>query len=269
MFGTTKLRQEDFEMMLIDKREDGVTIVTLNRPERHNAVAGSMHSELAHLPKILQQDDEVRAVVITGAGRSFCSGADVAEVRGSGLTWDTMLVEARDLVMDFIALDKPVITAVKGYALGMGCTLALLGDVVLAGQSARFGDTHVPNQGVTAGDGGAALWPMLMGPQASKYYLLTGEHIDAAEAYRLGLVFRVYEDDVLLDEAISLAGRIASGPPVAVRSTKASINRYMSLIVNEVLPFSLAAEFWCYGSEDHKESVAAFMEKRPAKYSGR
>jgi enoyl-CoA hydratase len=207
--------------------------------------------------------------VITGAGRSFCSGADVASTSGGALTYATMLTEARDLVMDFIALDKPVITAVKGYALGMGCTLALLGDVVIAGRSARFGDTHVPNQGVTAGDGGAALWPMLMGPQASKYYLLTGEHIPAEEAYRLGLVFKLVEDDELMDEAIGLASRIAAGPPVAVRSTKASINRYMSLIVNEVLPFSLAAELFCYKSEDHKESVAAFMEKRPAKFTGR
>lgn len=256
-------------MMLIEKREDGVAIITLNRPERHNAVAGSMHAELAGLAKKLQADDEVRVAIITGAGRSFCSGADVADgARGGALTWDTMLVEARDLVMDFITLDKPVITAVKGYALGMGCTLALLGDVVIAGESARFGDTHVPNQGVTAGDGGAALWPMLMGPQASKYYLLTGEHVPAEEAYRLGLVFKVVEDEALLDEAIALAGRIASGPPMAVRSTKASINRYMSLIVNEVLPFSLAAEMVCYKSEDHKESVAAFIEKRPAKYTG-
>lgn len=269
MFATTRLKQEDFEMMLIEKRPDGLAIVTLNRPERHNAVAGPMHSELARLPKILQQDDEVRAVVITGAGRSFCSGADVAEVSGSGVTWDTMLVDARDLVMDFIALDKPVITAVKGYALGMGCTLALLGDVVIAGESARFGDTHVPNQGVTAGDGGAALWPLLMGPQAAKYYLLTGEHVPAEEAYRLGLVFKVVKDEAVLDEAVALAERIAAGPPIAVRSTKASINRYTSLIVNEVLPFSLAAEFWCYGSADNKESVAAFMEKRPAKYTGR
>jgi enoyl-CoA hydratase/carnithine racemase len=268
MLGEVKLKQEDFAMMLVEKREDGVAIITLNRPDRHNAVAGSMHSELAALPKILQQDDDVRVAIITGAGRSFCSGADVAETSGGALTWDTMLVEARDLVMDFIALDKPVITAVKGYALGMGCTLALLGDVVIAGQSARFGDTHVPNQGVTAGDGGAALWPMLMGPQASKYYLLTGEHVPAEEAYRLGMVFKVVEDEALLDEAIALASRIAAGPPMAVRSTKASINRYMSLIVNEVLPFSLAAEFVCYKSEDHKESAAAFMEKRPAKYTG-
>jgi enoyl-CoA hydratase len=109
---------------------------------------------------------------------------------------------------------------------------------------------------------------MLMGPQASKYYLLTGEHVPAEEAYRLGMVFRVVEDEALLDEAIALASRIAAGPPMAVRSTKASINRYMSLIVNEVLPFSLAAEFVCYKSEDHKESAAAFMEKRPAKYTG-
>lgn len=242
-----QLRQEDYETLLVEKRADGVTIVTMNRPERHNAVIPLMHAELAGLAKVLQEDDEVRAVVITGAGRSFCSGADITGPP-IDLTWDVMLVEARDLVMDFMALDKPVVTAVKGYALGMGCTLALLGDVVIAGQSARFGDTHVPNQAVTAGDGGAALWPLLMGPQAAKYYLLTGEYVPADEAYRLGMVFRVVEDEALLEEAIAVANRIAAGAPMAVRSTKAAINRYMSLVVNEVLPFSLAAELVCYRS---------------------
>ena len=256
--------------MLIEKREDGVAVITLNRPDRHNAVGGSMHIELANLPKVLLHDDEVRAAVITGAGRSFCSGADVATQRPGAQPsqWDLMMVEARELVMDFLALDKPVITAVKGYALGLGCTLALLGDVVIAGQSARFGDTHVPNLGVTAGDGGAVLWPLLMGPQAAKYYLMTGEHIPAEVAYRLGLVFKVVEDDALLDEAVAMASRFAAGPPMAVRSTKMAVNRYLSLVANEVLPFSLAAESICFRTEDSAEAVRAFMEKRPAQYTG-
>jgi len=160
-----------------------------------------------------------------------------------------------------------VITAVKGYALGLGCTVALLGDAIMAGRSARFGDTHV-NIGYTAGDGGAVVWPLLMGMRA-KYYLLTGEHVPADEAYRLGLVHRVVEDNELLAESLAIASRLAAGPPVAVRSTKASINRSMLQVAHEVLPYSLAAETVSMGTEDAAEAQRAFLEKRPLYFAGR
>ncbi len=269
MRGPVRLRQEDFETMLVEARDDGVAVITLNRPERHNAVTTVMHRELMELPTALAEDERVRAVVITGAGRSFCSGADVGEVdpQHDPTLFTVTMYEARRLVMDFLSLDKPVITAVKGYALGLGCTVALLGDVVMAGRSARFGDTHV-NIGATAGDGGAVVWPLLMGMRA-KYYLLTGEHVPADEAYRLGLVHRVVEDDELLAESLAIAARLAAGPPLAVRSTKASINRFMIQVANEVLPFSLAVETVTLQSEDAAEAQRAFLEKRPAQFTGR
>jgi enoyl-CoA hydratase len=269
MRGPAQLRQEDFETMLVEVRDDGVAVVTLNRPERHNAVTNIMHRELTELPTTLHEDGRVRAVVITGAGRSFCSGADVAALdpRHQPSQYDLMMFEARKIVMDFLALDKPVITAVKGYALGLGCTVALLGDVIMAGESARFGDTHV-NIGYTAGDGGAVVWPLLMGMRA-KYYLLTGDHVPAAEAYRLGLVHRVVPDEQLLEESLAIATRLAAGPPVAIRTTKASINRFMAQVANEVLPFSLAVETIAMNTEDAAEAQRAFMEKRPASFTGR
>lgn len=266
------LDQSNYEVILIDKRDDGVAVVTLNRPERHNAVGGPMHSELAQLPGDIQDDEDVRAVVLTGAGRSFCSGADVEASFGDP-TLDPALPlglegEARNIVDGFLRLDKPVITAVKGYALGLGATVALLGDIVLAGRSIRIGDTHVV-VGITAGDGGAVLWPQLIGPQAAKYYLFTGEHVDADTAERLGLVFRVYDDEDLLDEAIAMASRIAAGAPYAIRTTKRAINRSLERISQDVIPFSLAAEGLAMKTEDMGEAVAAFSERRAPQFKGR
>ncbi|MBX7110509.1 MAG: enoyl-CoA hydratase/isomerase family protein [Dehalococcoidia bacterium] len=268
MAGRMRFRHEEFEHLLVERREDGIAVVTLNRPQRLNAVTTRMHTEIALLPRVLQADDEVRAAVIVGAGTSFCSGADMGELEADAM-FGEMLVEARNLLLDWVGLDKPVVTAVRGYALGVGATLALLGDVVLAAPSARFGDTHVSNQGVTAGDGGALLWPLLAGLQQARYYLLTGELVPAEEAYRLGLVFRVVEDEALLDEAVAMAGRLSAGAPMAVRSTKTAINRYLSLIANEILPYSIAAEVACFKSEDHLEAMAAFTERRAGRYLGR
>jgi enoyl-CoA hydratase len=266
------LDQSNYEVILIEKRDDGVALITLNRPERHNAVGGPMHTELWQLPGDIQDDPDVRVAVITGAGRSFCSGADIQASFGDASRDPALPLglegEARNIVDGFLRLDKPVITAVKGYALGLGATVALLGDIVLAGKSIRIGDTHVV-VGITAGDGGAVLWPSLVGPQAAKYYLFTGEHVDAETAERLGLVFRVYEDDDLVDEALAMAARIASGAPYAIRTTKRAINRNLERISQDVMPFSLAVEGLAMKTEDQTEAVTAFAEKRQAQFQGR
>ena len=266
------LDQDNYEAMLIEKRDDGVAVITFNRPERHNAVSGPMHSELAQLPGDLQADGDVRAAVIAGAGRSFCSGADVQASFADPASDPALPLglegEPRDIVDGFLRLDKPVVTAVKGYALGLGATLALLGDIVLAGRSLRLGDTHVA-VGITAGDGGAVLWPQLAGPQAAKYYLFTGEHADADAALSLGLVFRVHEDDELLGEAIALASRIAAGAPYAIRTTKRAVNRALERVSQDVMPYSLAAEGLAMKTEDQTEAVAAFSERRQPRFRGR
>ena len=183
------LDQANYAEMLVEKRDDGVALITLNRPERHNASTAVMHAEFAQLPGDIQADADVKAAVITGAGRSFCSGADVQQRLGGGgegMSALDVLGEPREIVEGFLNNDKPVITAVKGYALGFGCTTALLGDIVIAGRSAVFADPHV-TVGLTAGDGGALLWPLLAGPQQAKYYLMTGERLDAETAERIGL----------------------------------------------------------------------------------
>lgn len=264
-----QLDQKNYQEMLIEKREDGVALITLNRPERHNASTAIMHSEFTQLPGDIQADPDVYAAIITGAGHSFCSGADVQQRLSAGGNMSPLdvFVEPREIVEGFLNNDKPVITAVKGYALGFGCTTALLGDIVIAGRSAVFGDPHV-NVGLTAGDGGALLWPLLVGPQQAKYYLMTGERVDAETAERIGLVFKVVEDEDLLDEAFSIATKLAAGAPYAVRSTKRSINRVLSAMANDVLPYSLAAEGMSMMTNDHKEAVSAFIEKRQPRFSG-
>ena len=263
------LDQANYAEMLIEKRNDGVALITLNRPERHNASTAVMHAEFAQLPGDIQADADVKAAVITGAGRSFCSGADVQQRLGGGgegMSALDVLGEPREIVEGFLNNDKPVVTAVKGYALGFGCTMALLGDIVIAGRSAVFADPHV-TVGLTAGDGGALLWPLLAGPQNAKYYLMTGERLDAETAERIGLVFKVVDDDDLLDEALAIASKLAAGAPYAVRSTKRSINRVLLAMANDVMHYSLAAEGMSMMSADHKEAVAAFIEKRPPSFT--
>jgi enoyl-CoA hydratase len=163
---------------------------------------------------------------------------------------------------------KPVLTAVNGYAMGLGSTVALLGDVVFAARSATFADTHV-RMGIAAGDGGQLIWPLLMGVNRAKYYLMTGDRIPAEEAERLGLVNFVVEDDALMERALELADRLADGPALAISASKVAVNQYMKMVSNVVLPLSLKLEEWTMTTEDFQEAVAAFAQKRKAKFSGR
>jgi enoyl-CoA hydratase/carnithine racemase len=160
-----------------------------------------------------------------------------------------------------------VISAVNGYALGLGATYALLADVVVASHGTVFGDTHV-NMGIGAGDGGGVIWPLLMGVNRAKYYLMTGEHLPAEEAERIGLVNFLVDDDQLLDKAIEIATRLANGPTQAIIATKVPINKYIKMVSNLVLPLSLAMETANFNTEDHTEAVAAFREKREANFTG-
>jgi enoyl-CoA hydratase len=269
------LEQKDYEHFIVEKRSNGVAILTLRRGDREdprNSLDDFVHREFYDLPPAIQEDDDVRAVVLTGAGEHFTVGADLsAGRRVSGVRrtkYDLFLGEALQLVTRFVELDKPVITAVRGYCLGLGSTIAMSTDVVIAGESAKFGDPHVSKVGVTAGDGNAALWPLLIGPHRAKYFLMTGEHVPAHAAYEYGLVHQVVPDDKVLETAIEIADRLAALPPLAVRSTKAAIQRYVSLIVQTVLPFSLAAEGFVLDTDDAQEARTAWAEKRPPNFTG-
>ena len=177
------------------------------------------------------------------------------------------LEEGRQIVDHLLECSKPVISAVNGYAMGLGATVALLCDVVYAAESAVFADTHV-KMGIGAGDGGQVIWPLLMGVNKAKYFLMTGDRLAAAEAEKMNLVNFVVPDGTVVDEALALASRLAAGPGVAISASKMAINNWMRSVSSVVLPLSLALEGASMRSADHREAVKAFQEKRDPNFSG-
>ncbi len=250
---------------------DGVAVCTMNRPKALNSVNRAMHKELESLFGQLGEDRDVRAVVLTGAGRAFCAGGDVKEMgsdepddRPAGI-FDS---GARQLVTKLLAIEQPVVAAVNGVAVGLGATLALLCDVVFMAESARIGDTHV-QIGLVPGDGGSIIWPLLVGPARAKEYLMTGDLIPAPEAERIGLVNHVVADDKVLDDALAFAGRLADGPTMAIRFTKLSIQRTILQNALQSMDVSLALETITGTSHDYTEATTAWSEKRTPEFKGR
>jgi enoyl-CoA hydratase len=255
-----------YESIEIDRRADGVAVATLQRPEKLNAVDGRLHHELSRLPREADDDPDVRVLVVTGAGRSFCAGGDFSpDAVPLGSFGVPLVEEGRRIVDGLLECRKPVVAAVNGYAMGLGATIALLCDIVIAGRSAVFADTHV-HLGLGAGDGGQLIWPMLIGPNKAKYFLMTGDRVDATEAERIGLVNFVVDDDQTLDRALAIATRLAAGPAQAISASKQAVNAWMRTVSATVLPLSLALEEACFGTDDQREAVAAFNEKRPPSF---
>jgi enoyl-CoA hydratase len=263
------LDQAKYDHILIEKRPDGVAVLTLNRPEKLNAVNGVLHSELTTMTVDAQADPDVRAVVLTGAGRAFCAGGDFGGDRVmTTKTGLTMMQEARLIVDNMLDLQKPIIAAVNGAAAGLGATVALCCDIVIASRNARIGDPHV-KMGITAGDGGAVIWPLLVGVNRAKQMLMTGDLLSADEAFAMGLVNKVVDEGEALNEAVALAARLAAGPPYAIQSSKMAVNKYIKFVSNLVLPVSLAMEELSMAREDAREAQAAWREKREPKFTGR
>jgi enoyl-CoA hydratase len=265
------LRQENYETMKIERREHGIAVVTLNRPERLNAVNGRMHAELARFSRDFADDRELRVLVLTGAGRAFCAGGDFSpgDAIGSNPEGPNMWTEARQIVDHILECEKPLISAVNGFAMGLGANVALLCDVVVAGPSAVFADTHV-NMGIGAGDGGQLIWPFLIGVNKAKWFLMTGDRLKGKEAFDIGLVnFYVDDNAQLMPKALELAKRLAEGAPRAIAASKIAVNAYLRAVSSMIMPMCLGAESLTMQSEDHREAVRAFQEKRPAQFSGK
>lgn len=265
------LSQDRYQTMKIERRPNGVAVVTLDRPERLNAVNGRMHAELATFSRDFANDRELRVLVLTGAGRAFCAGGDFGpgDPIGSNPEGPTMMVEARQIVDHLLECEKPLIAAVNGYAMGLGANVALLCDVVVAGPATVFADTHV-NMGIGAGDGGQLIWPFLIGVNRAKYYLMTGDRVTGREAVELGLAnFYVEDKDQLLPRALEIADRLAAGAPQAIAASKMAVNAYLRSVSSMVMPISLKYEELSMKTEDHREAVAAFQEKRAPKFTGR
>ncbi len=265
------LKQENYETMQIERRDNGVAVVTLNRPERLNAINGRMHAELATFSRDFANDRDLRVLVLTGAGRAFSAGGDFSPGNriGSNPEGPTMMVEARQIVDHLLECEKPLVSAVNGYAMGLGANVALLCDVVLAGPSAVFADTHV-NMGIGAGDGGQLIWPFLIGVNKAKYFLMTGDRLTGKEAEEIGLVnFYVEEHADLMPRALEVADKLAAGAPQAVAASKMAVNAYLRSVSSMVMPICLKYEELTMQTEDHKEAVLAFQEKRAPSFTGK
>jgi enoyl-CoA hydratase len=257
----------DYQGLLVEK-QDGVATVTLNRPEKLNAVDNRLHYELTKIWRQLREDRDVRAVVLTGAGRGFCAGGDFSPGRDKSVRESDLaeLQEARLIIDELLDCEKPIICGLNGHAMGLGASMALACDVVYMAKTARIADPHV-RMGLTAGDGGAIVWPLLIGPSRAKYWLMTGEHCTAEKAYELGLVQELVEDaDGARAAATDLARKLAAGPSFAIQSSKVSVNKYVKFMSNMVFPLSLALESQSMALPDHQEAVLAFQEKREPRF---
>jgi enoyl-CoA hydratase len=258
-----------FETLLVG-RDGGVVTVTLNRPKQLNAINSAMVRELDALATDLEGDPAARVVIVTGTGdRAFLAGADITEFQG--LTPVQALGFAQRiqrLYSRIEALPQVTIAAVNGFALGGGCELALCCDLVLAAQTARFGQPEI-NLGVTPGAGGTQRLPRLVGMHRAKELNFLGEMIDAQEAYRIGLANRVVPPDRLLAEARVLAEKLLGKAPLTLRLIKEAMNEGYDLDLPKGLALEAKAWALAYSTEDQAEGVSAFLAKRPARFQGR
>jgi enoyl-CoA hydratase len=240
-----------------------VRIVTLNRPDHLNAVNAGLHRGVASVWRQLAADPDARAVVLTGSGRAFCAGGEIdwfVELQSNPAKRAQLMLEAKEIMVEMARFPLPVIAAVNGPAMGLGCSLVVLSDVVYMADTAVLADTHVPF-GLVAGDGGAATWPLMTGLINAKWYLFTGDPISADEALRLGLATRILPKADLLEAALAAADRLAALPPFALQSTKRALNMHLERALVGVMDYALAAESECFTLPEHHEKVAAFLAK--------
>lgn len=247
--------------------EAGILTITLSRPTAKNAVDQVMHRELSEVFQLAERDESARLVILTGAGDAFSSGGDLAYMKYMLETpgaFAESALEARRIVFGLLDLTKPVIARVNGDAIGLGATLALMSDVVVAANEARIGDPHV-RVGLVAGDGGAVIWPALVGYARAKAALLTGQLIPAPRAAEIGLITAAVPKAELDDEVARWIRDLDAGSTMAVRYTKMALNIGLKQQAAAVLDASLGFETVTAQSADHAEAVQAFAEhRRPA-----
>jgi enoyl-CoA hydratase len=262
-----------YECIRVEKA-DKLATVTLNRPDSLNAVNPQLHHELERIWVDLSEDSDVNAILLTGAGKAFCAGGDVKGMaaRSGGeekqRRFNLSPAGGRRLIQNLLDVEQPIIGAINGDAVGLGATIALFCDVIVASEKARFGDPHV-RVGIVAGDGGAVIWPLLIGPARAKEFLMRGHLVNGAEAAKMGLVNYAVPPEEVLPKARALAQELADGPTWAIRWSKLSVNKWLKDQVNLILDASLAYEMLTFTTEDHKEAARAFVEKRKPKFQGR
>jgi enoyl-CoA hydratase len=258
-----------YENLLVES-ENGIGIVTINRPKALNALNAATIRELDQVFDELGQDNGVKAVILTGSGdKSFVAGADITEMQPmtaiEGRTWAKV---AQAVFNKIENLPKPVIAAINGYALGGGCELSMACDIRIASEKAKFGQPEV-SLGIPPGFGGTQRLSRLVGKGRAKELLFTGEMIDAAEAYRIGLANKVVAPEELMEAAKAMAQKIISRAPIAVQACKAAVNEGLDTDLESGIAYEAEVFGLCFATEDQKEGMAAFVEKRKANFSGK
>jgi enoyl-CoA hydratase len=258
---------DDFAHLRFEHPSPSVLLITIDRPEVLNAANERLHREFSQVWRVIDRDASVAVSVITGAGKAFSAGGDLAMVEKMTTDYATTLEQWRDakaVVDEMLASVKPIVSAINGVAVGAGLAVALLADVSVMGESARLSDGHA-RLGVAAGDHAALLWPLLCGMARAKYYLMTADFVDGKEAERIGLVTRCVADDQVLIEALSIADKLAAGSRTAVQWTKRVMNQWM-LQAAPVFGESLALEMLGFLGPDASEGIRAVRERRPPEF---
>ena len=263
------MKYSEYQHLLFERKDDGILLITINRPEVLNATNSRLHWELSRVWLDIADDDETNVIVVTGAGRAFSAGGDlemIQKMAASAANIGKAMKEAGDIVYNMINLDKPIISAINGVAVGAGLAVAFMADISIASEWMRITDGHL-RLGVAAGDHAVIIWPLLCGMAKAKYYLMTADFIDGKEAERIGLVSLCVPADKLMDKAMEVARKLARGPQQAVRFTKRSLNNWLR-VAGPAFDASLAMEMMGFFSADLAEGVAALQEKRQPSFPG-
>jgi len=255
-----------YEHILVDV-EARIATITLNRPKVLNALSPALIGELTGALTELDGDESIRAAVLTGGPRVFAAGADISDMAGQGPV-DQLLRDQTGRWAPVAGFKKPLIAAVNGYALGGGCEIALMCDLIIAGETARFGQPEI-NLGIIPGAGGTQRWPRTTGKYVAMEAMLTGAAITAERAYELGLVNKVVPAEMTVEVAKRVARELAQKPPLAVRMAKEAVLKAFETPLSEGLASERKSFYFLFASEDQKEGMRAFLEKRKGVFKGR
>ena len=248
---------------------EGIGYVTINRPKALNALNMDVLTDLYAAFTEIEADEAVKAVIVTGEGKAFVAGADIAQMSQLNALGGREMMIMGHKVMNLIeSVEKPVIAAVNGFALGGGCELAMACDIRIASEKAKFAQPEV-GLGIIPGFGGTQRLARLVGKGMAKYMIMTAEMISAAEAYRIGLVEKVAAPEELMDEAVKVAKTIASKAPIAIATAKSAINNGIDIDMKSASKFEIETFTAAFGSEDKTEGMAAFLEKRAPEFKNK
>ena len=264
------MKIEDFRFISVAFK-DRIATVTLQRPDMLNAVGSGMHSELSHVFRLLEAHPDCDVVVLTGAGRAFCAGGDLDWLQSlvdDPSSFDRLMEEAKTLIFSMLDMGKPMVCRMNGDAIGLGASLALCCDIIVACDSARFGDTHV-RAGLVAGDGAAVILPYIIGYMRAKEMLLTGLLISAEEGRQMGLINHVVPAAELDERVALIVGRLAHGATQAIRYTKLAMNSRLRAEAQSQMGVLMAYESLSNRTADHAEAISAMRNKRKPKFTGK